>query len=384
MEHSIKKVGLVSRYPPVHCGVAEYTKMVVSALRSLNPRLEVYVFSTDEAGNEAWQDELGVHVIPCYPRFASDYSMLLNALSEVSVDVLHLQHEYGIYGMGREVINALSKAKEEGLAKKTVVTMHTVDHPYTERKDTLKFQASLNSVDAVIVHSPLQEFELQIQGVEAPRLHRIPHGTLINPYLCYTRSYLAKSLGLQDEFSGVVLAVPGFLRRDKGIDVLLDALEMLRDMRFTLLIAGESKDPKVHDLVSASTSAKTIIMEKYLSSDEILRVVALADAIVLPYRDRHGAYAVSGILHLSMGGLKPIVGSRTPRLVELYQFAPRLTVPPGEPGELARKIAWLVENYDYAVAYMTELYGYAARTQWIRMAHRHLKLYQNLLTCSSI
>lgn len=378
MAHPIRRVGFISRYSPVHCGIAEYTKMLISALRSLNPRLEVYVFSTDEATNEPWLDELGVNVIPCYPRFASNYSKMLDELVEVPVDVLHLQHEYGIYGMGREIIEALSEAKEEKLAGKVIITMHTVDHPYTERKDALKFQAALNNVDAVVVHSSLQEFELHIQGIEASKLHRIPHGTLINPYLCYTRSYLARSLGLQDEFSGVVLSVPGFLRKDKGIDMLLDALEILEDMRFTLLIAGESKDPEVHRLVE-NASAKTIIIERYLSSDEILRVVALADAIVLPYRDRRGAYAVSGILHLSMGGLKPIIGSRTPRLVELYQFAPRLTVPPGEPKELAKKIAWLVENYDYAVAYMTELYGYAARTQWIRMAHRHLELYQNLL-----
>ena len=39
-----------------------------------------------------------------------------------------------------------------------------------------------------------------------------------------------------------------------------------------------------------------------------------------------------------MGGLKPIIGSRTPRLVELYQFAQRLTVLPENPGDLAKKI----------------------------------------------
>jgi glycosyltransferase involved in cell wall biosynthesis len=78
--------------------------------------------------------------------------------------------------------------------------------------------------------------------------------------------------------------------------------------------------------------------------------------------------------------LKPIVGSRTPRLIELYQHAPRLTVPPGDPKGLAEKIEWLVKNYDYALAYMTEVYSYAARTQWIRMAHRHIKLYEKLIS----
>ncbi|RLI86597.1 MAG: group 1 glycosyl transferase, partial [Archaeoglobales archaeon] len=42
------RIGFVSRYPPVHCGVAEYTKMLSSALKSLSHRIEVFVFSTRE------------------------------------------------------------------------------------------------------------------------------------------------------------------------------------------------------------------------------------------------------------------------------------------------------------------------------------------------
>ncbi len=374
------RIGLVSRYPPVHCGIAEYTKFLVSALRSLNPKLEIYVFSTDEAFKDCYEDELGVEVLPCFRPSERDYSEFLSQLAEVGgVDVLHVQHEYGIFGEGKQVIEALNQAKDEKLAKRAVITMHTVDHP-SGRDFALRFQASLNDVDAVVVHSNLQEFELQMQNVETSRLFRIPHGTLINPYLSYNKGFLSKSLGLkEDEFRGIILAIPGFIRKDKGVDVLLEALKLIEDMKFTLLLAGEPRDRDLHELVIRETEYRTIVIERYLSSDEILRVVALADAIVLPYKDRRGAYAVSGILHLSMGGLKPIIGSRTPRLVELYQFAPDMTVPPNDPRELAGKIRWLVENYDYAVAYMTELYGYAARTQWMRMAYRHLRLYRSLL-----
>ena len=373
-------VGFVSRYPPVHCGIAEYTKFLISALRSLNPKLKIYVFSTYEAYKDSYEDELGVNILPCFEPSEKSYSDFLSQLAEVGgVDILHVQHEYGIFGEGKHVLNALARAKEEELVKKTVITMHTVDHPYG-RDYALRFQSSLNDVDAVIVHSNLQEFELQMQNIDTSKLFRIPHGTLINPYLSYTKGFLSKSLGLnEDDFRGIILAIPGFLRKDKGVDVLLEALKLIEDIRFTILLAGEPRDPELHELVTKKTEYRTIVIERYLSGDEILRVVALADAIVLPYKDRKGAYAVSGILHLSMGGLKPIIGSRTPRLIELYQFAPDMTVPPNDPKELANKIRWLVDNYDYAVAYMTELYGYAARTQWIRMAYRHLRLYRSLL-----
>ncbi|HIP57928.1 MAG TPA: glycosyltransferase [Archaeoglobus profundus] len=372
----VRKIGLVSRYPPVHCGIAEYTKMLISALKSLNPKLEIYVFTTNEYKEESWYDDLGVNVIPCYSLLTTNYSTFLDMLNEYQVDVLHIQHEYGIYGAHKEVINALVKAREDGLTKKVVVTMHTVDHSCTVRKETLKFQARLNDFDAVIVHSFLQEFELLMQGVDAKKLYRIPHGTLINPYLRYTKDYLARSLGIKDELKGMILSIPGFLRKDKGIDILLEAMDMV-DGRFTILIAGKSQDPQLQELILSNDSV--YVIDRYLSTDEILRIVALADAIVLPYKDRYGAYAVSGILHLSMGGLKPIIGSRTPRLIELYQYAPHMTVPAQEPKELANKINWLVNNYEYAVAYMSDLYAYAAKTQWIRVGYHHLKLYQMLL-----
>jgi len=373
----VRKIGFVSRYPPVHCGIAEYTKMLISALKSLNPKLEIYVFTTNECREESWYDDLGVNVIPCYSLLTTNYSTFLDMLNEYPVDVLHLQHEYGIYGAHKEVIEALVKAREEGLTKRIIVTMHTVDHLNTLRKETLKFQARLNEFDAVIVHSFLQEFELLMQGINAKKLYRIPHGTLINPYLCYTKDYLVKSLGIKDELKGMILSIPGFLRKDKGIDVLLEAMDMVNG-KFTILIAGKFQDPQLQDLILSANSS-VYVLDRYLSTDEILRTVALADAIILPYKDRYGAYAVSGILHLSMGGLKPIIGSRTPRLIELYQYAPQMTVPAQEPKELANKVKWLASNYEYAVSYMSDLYAYAAKTQWIRVGYLHLKLYQALL-----
>jgi len=377
-------VGFLSRYPPMHCGVGEYTKMLVSALKSIAPWIRVHVFTPTLIGEEPWIDEeLGVNVIPSFIEKGKSYSKLQDILSKIGgIDILHVQHEYGIFGSNNKLIQILEKIQEEGLTRKTIITMHTVLHPYSNREEEIRFQKELNAVDAVIVHSVPQEFELQSQGIESGRIHRIPHGTLINPYLGYPKNILVKSLGLnEDRLRGLTLVIPGFLRPDKGLDILLEALSYVRDLDSTIIVAGEPKDKAIIKLIEETgNKLNTILVERYLSNDEILRVIGLADILVLPYRDKPGTYSVSGILHLSMGGLKPIIGSRTPRLVELYQYAPCLTVPAGSPRELAKKIQWAVENYDYAVAYMATLYSYAARTQWLRMARRHLNVYLKLLT----
>ena len=169
---------------------------------------------------------------------------------------------------------------------------------------------------------------------------------------------------------------PGFLRPDKGLDILLSAIA-LTDRKFTLIVAGEPVGLDVASLPSMRGRVKVI--DRYLSSDEILMLAAASDVVVLPYKDRPGKYSVSGILHLSMGSLKPLVGTRVPRLIELYQYAPNLTVPPRSPELLAARIEWVVDNYELASAYSSQLFAYAAETQWPRIARAHIDLYRGLL-----
>ncbi len=362
----------------MHCGVAEYTRMLITFLRSVAPSIKVYVFSTNESlGTEYIEGESNVRVIPCFRRFESDYTSLLNALESIgSLDLIHIQHEYGIFGYSLSLLKALQEAKELGLIKKIVITMHTVQHPLSGDFKAINFQRSLAKfVDLVIVHSRLQEFELQVQGVNIGKIVRIPHGTLLNPYLGMPKDKLLASIGVKGRLGRPLLVLPGFIRKDKGVDVLINALDIL-NKKPILVVAGEPRDEDVLELIK--DRKYVVLLSKYLSSDEILRVTASADIIVMPYRDRPGTYSVSGILHLSMGALKPIVGTRVPRLVELYENANKLTVTPEDSKELAKVINWVLNHYDYAVVYASSLYSYAVRVQWARMARRHLRIYRRI------
>ncbi len=370
------RVGFVSTYPPIHCGVGEYTRMLISGLKRVSPSIDVVVIQSYEAGEDPYNDlDLGVRVIPGFTRRGSDYTGVIRVLEDIGgVDVLHIQHEYGIFGDTTGILDAAVTARSRGLAGLVVITMHTVDR--IGPRANLEFQSKLNDADSVVVHSILQEFELQAQGIVPYKIWRIPHGTLINPYLDHPRYVLARRLGVEDNLpEGFLLVTPGFIRRDKGLDILLRAVKILGD-GIGILVAGERIDKSLELYESDSIT----IIERYLSGDEILMLAALADAIVLPYRDKPGKYSVSGILHLSMGSLKPIIGTRVPRLVELYQYAPRLTTPPRMPALLAERIKWLKENYDLAVAYSGNLLAYATKTQWPRMARRHLDMYTILLS----
>ncbi|WP_162200639.1 hypothetical protein [Aeropyrum camini] len=102
------KIAFVSRYPPVHCGVGEYTRMLASGLRTVLPSASIRVYSTGEAGWERYYDEpLGVEIIPSYMRRDPSYEGLIKNLEDDGgADVVHLQHEYGIYGDGPRIVDA--------------------------------------------------------------------------------------------------------------------------------------------------------------------------------------------------------------------------------------------------------------------------------------
>ncbi len=384
MGSCLLKIVYVSTYPPTHCGVGEYTRMLTAGIKSIDPGIQVYVVANVEAGESRYDPFSGAHVYPLFRRRSQRYSEVIDFLTDIGgTDILHVQHEYGIYGFSNAILEASIKAREEGLVGKIVFTMHTVYHPLAGVEEAIRFQEGLNQCDAVIIHSHLQEFELRNQGVSSSKINRIPHGTLLNPYLGYPRYQLVNDLGLEkDRLNGFVIAFPGFLRRDKGFDILVDSLEYLgrENDDITVLVAGEVWHHEVLDHLGCLDKLTNLVFwERYLTSDEILKLEAIADVIILPYNDPLAKYSVSGILHLSMGSLKPIIGTRVPRLIELYQYAPRLTVPPRNPRQLASLIRWVSRNYDLAVAYMSYLYSYAVRTQWPRIARKHLALYQRLL-----
>lgn len=380
------RVSYVSTYPPIHCGVGEYTRFLLTSVSGISPGGSYYVLA-EEGVSEGYVDESsGARVIPAFrSRDPASYKGILAALEEIGgVDVLHVQHEYGIFGASKELLEVVAEAKARGLAAAAVITLHTVVHPMAANRyegDVISFQEGLpHYFDEVIVHSAAQEFELHAQGLPYSAIERIPHGTMVNPYIDAPRRIMAAKLGLGEEIlEHPLLALMGFLKPNKGLDTLAEAISMLDDLDFRVIIGGEVKDEGVRRHLESIGDDRLVFIERYLSADEILMIAALADTLVLPYRDAPGAYSVSGILHLSMGSLKPIIGTRAPRLMELYTNAPQLTVRQASPEELAEKIRWVIRNYDLAVAYAGPLYSYAARTNWRRMARRHLALYRRVL-----
>jgi hypothetical protein len=155
------KIAFVSTYPPIHCGVGEYTRFLLVGLSSIQMEGAYYVLTSHDIGEKYYDEPVLTQVIPVFEKMNPlSYDKILDTLSEINgVDVLHIQHEYGIFGFSTRILEVAREAREEKLAGTTLITMHTIHHPYTIRPEALRFQRSLSDfVDAIIVHSNILEF----------------------------------------------------------------------------------------------------------------------------------------------------------------------------------------------------------------------------------
>lgn len=121
---------------------------------------------------------------------------------------------------------------------------------------------------------------------------------------------------LEIDTSAPVLLSLGGTRFDKGLDILLDALNHV-NVPFFLLIAGAEQSitrKTIEEKIEPYKNQVKLIL-RYLSMDEVNLCLAVADYIVLPYRKSFDG--ASGPLAEGVGYEKCIVGANHGSLGEL-------------------------------------------------------------------
>ena len=76
-----------TEYPPMQGGVGRYTHNLVKSLRSNN--IDVTVLSSSDGSG----DYKGIS-----PHNKNNSELLLQLVKETNADIVHIQHEFGLYG----------------------------------------------------------------------------------------------------------------------------------------------------------------------------------------------------------------------------------------------------------------------------------------------
>src|ERR1700685_2860684 len=124
MEESskIRKIAFVGDHLPRKCGIATFTSDLLAAVASAYPQSHCFAVSVNDIQSgyeypEVVRFEIEEQDLPSYLR-AADFLNINN------VDIVCLQHEFGIYGgpAGGHVLAMLRELKMP-----VVTTLHTID-----------------------------------------------------------------------------------------------------------------------------------------------------------------------------------------------------------------------------------------------------------------
>lgn len=172
----------------------------------------------------------------------------------------------------------------------------------------------------------------------------------------------------------------GLLRRDKGIEVLLEAVAQLGTAKFRLLLAGHPADYTAAELLARiarlGISAKVIPRLQYVPDAEITAYYFACDALVLPYRGNYtggsGPLLKGACIHS-----RPCIVSSVSEMGRLVQnHGLGLVVPPDDPGALADRLRTFLELPPSERAAMGQrALALAREHSWPHVARRFGELY---------
>jgi glycosyltransferase involved in cell wall biosynthesis len=290
-------------------------------------------------------------------------------------DVVHFQW-LAVQQLDRYLVRAFRRPR--------VLTAHDV-LPREPRPGQRAAQRRLyDLLDAVVVHSEHGRARLVGEvGLDAARVHVIPHGVLIPGGVPAPGAAAAREaapppepdpLALPPElpaYDGPVALCFGLLRPYKGIDVLLEAWRGITGAELWIVGAPRMDTAPLH----AAAPSGVRIVERFVTEAEAAALFRRADLAVLPYRE----IDQSGVLFTALGLGVPLVLTAVGGFPEIAEAGAATLVPPDDAGALHDALAALLADGERRA----QLAANAARLaedkhDWSTIAQAHLHLYATL------
>jgi glycosyltransferase involved in cell wall biosynthesis len=280
----------------------------------------------------------------------------------------------GVRGTGRRGAERPSPRRP---GRPLVLTAHDI-LPREPRPGQRRAQRRLyERFDAVVVHSERgRERLVEELGVDAARVHVIPHGALSHLAEVPPAGSSAAADGTPVELPSAADGTPvvlcfGLMRPYKGIDLLLDAWRGVRDAE--LWIVGMPRMDIAP--LTAAAPAGVRFVPRFVSDAELAAHFARADLVVLPYRE----IDQSGVLFTALAFGKPLLLSDVGGFPEVAATGAARSFPAGDAAALQRELSALLGDRE-ALAGMARAALDAATGpySWEAIARRTLALYEQL------
>src|SRR6266480_3507956 len=383
MNHSsarprLNRIAFIGNYLPRQCGIATFTTDLCEAFAAeYNETTCIAVPVNDTAAGYAYPSrvrfELTEKEIDSYRR-AADFLNINN------VDLVCLQHEYGIFG-GRAGSHILALLRE--LRMPIVTTLHTIlRKPDPDQRRVLEEVAGLS--DRLVVMSQRgAEFLREIYGVPPEKIDLIPHGIPDVPFV--DPSFHKDLFGVEGK---TVLLSFGLLSANKGIENVISALPaiLVKHPNVVYIILGATHPHVIqHDGETYRLSLQLLAQEKgvegqvifynrFVSLEELIEFIGAADIYITPYLN--AAQITSGTLAYTVGAGKAVISTPYWYAEEILAEERGVLVPFRDPAALAKQVIALLDNESDRHAMRKRAYMFGREMIWPQVARRYTESFE--------
>src|SRR5580692_2436284 len=374
----IRKIAFVGDHLPRKCGIATFTSDLLAAVASVHPQSQCFAVSVN--------DIQGGYEYPEVVRFEieeKDLSSYLGAadfLNISDVDIVCLQHEFGIFG-GLAGGHILALLRE--LRMPVVTTLHTIlREPKADQRRVMQGLISL-STRLVVMAERGRKMLQEIYRAPAAKIDLIPHGIpdvgFVDP------TYFKEQFGVEGR---VVLLTFGLLSPNKGIEYVLNALpHILAEFPNVVYIVlgathpnelrehGEAYRLSLEILAKKNKLEKNVIFyNRFVELENLKEFICAADFYITPYLNE--AQITSGTLAYTFGAGKVVISTPYWHAAELLAEDHGVLVPFGDAPAIAREVIGLLRDDTRRHAIRKNAYKLGREMVWSNVARLYMRSFE--------
>ena len=208
------RIAFIGNYLPRQCGIATFTTHLCESIAVQYPEINCIALPVSDAES--------TYAYPPRVRFELNeadivsYRRAADFLNVNLIDLVSLQHEYGIFGgpAGSHILTLLRNVRMP-----VVTTLHTIlSEPDPDQRKVLE-EIGEWSDRLVVMSDRGLEFLRGIYGIPGEKIDVIPHGIPDVPFI--DPNFYKDQLGVEGK---TVLVTFGLLSPNKGIETVINAL----------------------------------------------------------------------------------------------------------------------------------------------------------------
>ncbi|MDF2814270.1 MAG: glycosyl transferase family 1 [Paenibacillus sp.] len=370
---------------PRECGIATFTQDLLDEfdhIKGFNkPRIVAINNNETYRYQEQVMREIDQHKL-------SDYTDTADYLNSSDVDLLVIQHEFGIYGgeSGEYLIPFV-----ERLRIPYIVIFHTVlTEPSAKQRLIMNRVAELSVKVVTMAQSSVKDL-VSIYGIDDAKIAFIHHGV---PYVkTESRSRLKEQYGFANR---QILSTFGFLSPGKGIEYSIEAMRGVVNQHPDALYiiwgkthpvvkqeTGEVYRQKLVDLVrELDLNHNVIFVDKLLTQEEVIQSLVMSDIYMTPYLGKD--QAVSGTLAYGVGYGRVIISTPYRYAVEMLAEGRGLLANFRDSASLEACILRLLDNPTIVKEMENRTLELGITMLWSEIAKTYAAIFQEKIAASEL